>query len=1216
MSGQFATEQSTGPLTESLRVYLMGPPGVEWACRPLAIPRRQARALLYRLAARLQLIPREQLCLLLWPDTPESTARRNLSHLLTHLRYALPAPEVLQTSGDRVGLDPQRTWSDVVAFERLCAVLPPTPPAPLPLSQPFGFAQGRLWERGVQGGEGEGEALRQAVNLYRGPFLSGFSLPDCPEFETWVVQERQCWERLYLAALAALVGELTARRQFDAAIAYTQHYLATDDLAEDMHRRLIELYAAVGDRCAALRHFERCTAVLERELGVSPLPETRAVYQAVLEGRPPPLLHAVPSPAWTTLRSLHVPLVGRDDVLRRLERAYAQARAGHGKLILISGEPGIGKSRLIQEFATRLQSQALVLAGSGHPGGQTLPYQPIVEAFRSMLNARRTTLNVQSPWLAEASRLLPELRTRHPNLPPPMPAEPDEARARLFEALCQLTLGLATGAYPVLLCLDDLHWADRVTLDWLAYVGRQLRHSRLLIIGSYRSEEADVVAELRHGLARLGVLSELKLAGLDTGAVLQLVHHLAGAMPGDKALADRLQKTTGGNPFFVLETLQALVEAGRLLGDLPGPEGQPQRATPAQDLPLPDTVRQAVEARLQRLSPMARQVLEAAAVLGATFDFELVRATAGRRELETMDGLDELCARQLLMEQSTERLEVHLYQFQHELVQRVVELNLSPMRRQLLHRRAGRALEQLEPDTVAALAHHFDAGGEAQRALHYHGLAAQRAEALCAWQEAEKHHGRMLELLERLDPACTRPDCLARRGQVLVARAHLRFLQSRLAERDADLAALTALAETSGNEPLRLQALIHRVRYLNLDARYENAIAVAEEGLALADRLGDTSARCRLLAQIGFAHYFLGQPRPALVALESALAVAGEEADPEMRGRITHILGYVYFHLGDYARSLVYQQEAYACHQKVGDYNRVAWDGLDIGAVHLEMGRFAEARQYLTENLALARQIGARPAEAYGLALSGCWELYRGDYVAAADHFHQSLAMQRDLRSEHGRVAAEAGTGLAFYHLGDLAQARHWLERTVRRARSIGHRRRLVEALIGLGLVQVADGQPSVAQRWLAEAVEVACESDCREGLAAGLAALARAERHGDDPANALSHACEAVRVARESTLSACEMWGEAEIGLTLLVRGEFAAALEHTARGVALVAQAHEGWIATEQVHLAHARVLRALGQTEAAKEQTRLAEAIVETKAGRIPDPELRRRYLESRL
>ncbi|MGQ9715380.1 MAG: AAA family ATPase [Anaerolineae bacterium] len=213
-----------------------------------------------------------------------------------------------------------------------------------------------------------------------------------------------------------------------------------------------------------------------------------------------------------------MPLGGRDAALRRLEEAYARVQADYGEVVLISGEAGIGKSCLMQDFATSLSDWALILAGAGHPDTQMMPYQPVIEALRSVLTVQPADCNLQLVWLAEASRLLPELRTLCPDLPPPLSSEPEEARGRLFEALNRLILGLTTS--PLLLCLDDLHWADGATLDWLAYLGRYLPGNRLLVLGTYQSEEAGDVAGLRHHLARLGILSEVKLAELDAEAIL------------------------------------------------------------------------------------------------------------------------------------------------------------------------------------------------------------------------------------------------------------------------------------------------------------------------------------------------------------------------------------------------------------------------------------------------------------------------------------------------------------------------------------------------------------------------------------------------------------------------------------------------------------------------------------------------------------------------
>lgn len=1187
-----ATEQITGIGTSVLQVHILGPPRVEWAGRPLSLPRRQLRALLYLLATQLQSVPREQLCFLFWPDLPDAVARRHLSHLLTHVRRALPNAQLLRIDKDAVSLDPALTWSDAAAFERLRTV-------------------------------GTPDALQQAVDLYRGPFLSGFSLGSSPEFESWAVSERQALEHRYLVALATLLEERMAHGEHQAAIAFAQRYLATDNLAEDVHRRLIELYTLSGDRSAALRQYERCAVILERELGISPLPETRAAYQAALHGYPP----QPPSPQTRLPHSLlperQVPFVGRQDIFRRLEQVWSQAQRGLAQIVLIGGEAGIGKSRLMEEFIDRHRDKALVLVGGCHPATRSLPYQPLVEALRPVVSPGEgdqksawrlppagAALRSLSPvWLAEAVRLLPELRRLVPDLPPPLPADPEEARGRLFEALARLVLVLAAGPDPVVLILDDLHWADRTTLDWLGFFACHVRHShrfdleapRLLVLGAYRSEAGEALTELRHSLSGAGTVVELQLSGLNAPAVYQLLEHLVPPSPGTSTpdyvwLAGRLQAATGGNPFFLLEIIRSFLETGR----------------PAEDLadlgrfPVPDTVRLAVERRLQRLSARARQVLEAGAVLGNRFDLGLVRLTAGRGELETLAGLEELVTRQFLEEFEDG------FSFRHELICRAVADGLAPVRRQLLHRRAGRALEQLQPKVVGALAHHFESGGDPHRALYYHRLAAQQAEAMFAWQETEEHQSRMLALLSHIDPACIQPECQAQRAQILISRAHLCYLQGRMTERDSDLASLDALAAATGDAGLRLDLLQERVRYLNVDGHYQQAITTAQEGLALATELDDRTALSRLLAQIGFAHYSLGQPRPALAALEAALSAAGERADAAMRGRISHNLGYVHFHLGDYARSLACQQEAYACHQQVGDSIRLASDGLDIGALLLEMGQVAEARRYLEEHLGLARRVGARPAEAYGLTLLGCWSLHQGDYAAAADWFRQAFARQSELQSEPGCVAAKEGLGLSLYQLGDLAEARRWLSGAAAQARAIGHRRRLVEVLVGLGLVETAARQPALAGEYLQEAEALARQSECHEGLATALAALARAGRVAGRLDAARVHAQQAVHVAQASDLPACEVWGRLEAGLVWLAQGEEAAALQETEPAVALLPRSHQAWVGEEQVHHAHACALHGVGQIEAADQHLRLAEACLTRKAERIADPDRRQRYL----
>ena len=240
-----------------LRLYLLGPPAFYCGDEAINVPRRQARALLFRLGVRMQPVPREHLCFLFWPNQSEIRARRNLTHLLTHLRRALPDHENLIAGDDQVELNSELVWSDTSTVERRIA------------------AYGR---------EPSSYGLERVTLLFHGLFMAGFSLPDASEFESWLTLERCIWERYYLRALELLVESQVADGLYGQAIGYAQRYLAMNHLDEEMHCRLMELYAVTGNRAAALQQYRVCADALGRELGISPLRETKALYLSIMQG--------------------------------------------------------------------------------------------------------------------------------------------------------------------------------------------------------------------------------------------------------------------------------------------------------------------------------------------------------------------------------------------------------------------------------------------------------------------------------------------------------------------------------------------------------------------------------------------------------------------------------------------------------------------------------------------------------------------------------------------------------------------------------------------------------------------------------------------------------------------------------------------------------------------------------------------------------------------
>lgn len=694
-------------MQDGLQVRLLGQCETKWSSENFEISRRQPRAILFRLATRLKPVSRSHLCLLLWPDITEAEARRHLSNQIYNLRQALPEQGVLQTSGDHLLLDSQKTWSDVITFERL--------------SQFSGQAE-----------------LQQAVDLYRGSFLDSFWLADAEEFNLWADKERRYLERRYLECLSKLISIHANQSDTFQAIDYARRYLEYDELAEDIHRRLIDLYATQGDRSAALRQYEHCATVLERELGVEPLPETREVYLAALDDRTlqtkPPY---VPS-KWTTLPSLKSPIVGREAAMRQLEEALFQVRTKSGSVVLVSGEAGVGKSRLLEEFITEHANTGFVMTGNGYEGQGEIPFLPVLDALRPQLpNIDWHSLDVDPLQLAQLLQLLPELIRHVPNLPETGSLMQEHEESPVFQGLVHLLVSLTQQHSPLVLCLDDLHWTDKTTLSWVGYLGRHLRNVPILLLGGYRVEEAASLESLRAGLSRLNVMEEVQLQGLTERDIGQLIRQLFGKVSGVRRLSHTLRQLTGGNPFFLLETLRTLLDEGAQTR-----KGWAQNLdrlyASLDNLHWPKSVTETIRQRVERLRPTTIQVLQAGAVIGRDLELDLVMEVSGRSEREVVNALEELMTKQLIADGGDH------YQFKHDLIRNIVEDDLSYGRHRLLHRRTGEALERLKPESVATLVRHFTAAGETQKAVNYALQAGDRARGLFAYQEANEFYKQVL----------------------------------------------------------------------------------------------------------------------------------------------------------------------------------------------------------------------------------------------------------------------------------------------------------------------------------------------------------------------------------------------------------------------------------------------------------------------------------------
>lgn len=648
--------------------------------------------------------PRQRLASALWPDSSEAQARTNLRHLLHTLRQCVPdAPRYLEITSRTVRWRPDAAvWFDVGAFEDLLT----------------SGACGASISATEASGEARRDALREAVELYGGDLMDGCG-------DEWLVAERDRLRRRHLDALAELAQLCEARDEPAEAIRYAEQLLRLDELREDVHRQLMRLHAGRGDRATAIRIFHLCSTTLERELGVAPSAPTRAAYQALLAAE-------AGAPMAQPERTAGPPMVGRSAEWARLAAALRSAQARTAQLVVVTGEAGVGKSRLVEEFRRSfVRTGGIACEARCYPAEGPLAYGPVVDWLRSAA-VRARLPKLDDARLSELARLLPELLVEVPGLSRPEPLAEHDQRHRLFEAVTSALL--AAGA-PLLLVIDDVPHTDRETCQLLHYLLRSRPAAQLLVVVTARSEDLDArhpVHELVAGLRERDRCVEIELSRLSRDETALLAERMTGRRLAEPELR-RFHRETEGNALFVVEALRA---------------GRPGGA------PLSPRVQSVIEARLARLSDEARDVLDVAAVIGREFATDVLATTCHRNEDDLVSGLDELWRRRIVHEHGA------TYDFSHDKIRQVAYSRIPPARRRLLHRRAAAALEQVnaaDPGPHSArIAAHYEHAGAVEQAIHWYRTAAEAAQLLHANARAVRLLNRALALLESLPDSVDR----------------------------------------------------------------------------------------------------------------------------------------------------------------------------------------------------------------------------------------------------------------------------------------------------------------------------------------------------------------------------------------------------------------------------------------------------------------------------
>jgi class 3 adenylate cyclase len=764
---------------------------------------------------------------------------------------------------------------------------------------------------------------------------------------------------------------------------------------------------------------------------------------------------ASPSPIPPLLEASAVAgYVGREEVLQSLRDAWADAASGGARAILLSGEPGIGKTRTASELARVAHASGAVVLYGRCDEDLGVPYQPFVEALDYY------TETVAAPELGrlpgELTRLVPEIRTRIDSVPDAVRSDPRSEEHRLLEATSSWLVA-ASRPSGLVLVLDDLHWATKPTLLLLLHLLRaaaaEPEPARLLVLGTYRDTDIDrshplsgLMGELRRvpGVARIG-LDGLTSEEITMFLAQQAGHELdASALP----LAEALHVETEGNPFFMAEVLRHLVEVGQVRR-----QGERWVVADPEHLAVPEGVRDVVGRRLSRLSERANTVLGVAAVVGREVQLEVLTNLVDADEDDVVDALDEAVRARLLEEVGADH-----YRFGHALVRTTLYDELSATRRRRLHRRVADVLEKLRPDDVVVLAYHAveagPEGGDMHRAVHYTMAAADQALQSRAVAEAEVRYRHVLEILEDGyeddDPTViaaliglgrSQRDqgdadfriTLQTAGRRAVAGGHTELLvEAVLADHrglasivsgvDDDRVELTERAlEAVGDDgtPDRARLLAHLAGELSFAGDDARRLGLSDEARALAQELEDPALVTWVTIRSGYA-LFSPRRTPALVRdLAAVVAQTDESDDPALQAQARFWYSGALLSAGEIDAAMATLEEA-RLGAEHGGVPHLGWavDAISIWVL-IARGDIEAAARRNDENLALGQRIGAPDAVQWWQAITAPMAHVTGESGSLADAsgaFADQYPAGTEWRAAHawwlavdGRIAAAQG---------------------------------------------------------------------------------------------------------------------------------------------------------------------------------------------------------------
>ncbi len=1077
------------------------------------MPSRLARSLFaFLVTNRERAHTRDLLAGTFWPDMPDSKARRRLSHALWQIRsgtgHSDEAP-ILLTTTDTVRLHPNADfWLDVDEFEWTLEQTTPT-------------AVGSRSE--------EAELLETAVGLYRGDFLAGY-------FEDWLTADQERLRERFLGALEHLTGLTMSRGHYEAALIHARRLAQHDPMREEAHRQVMRLAVLLGRHNDAICQYEQCRRILAEELGAEPSQATEDLYQATLadreEGRH--TVVATESPLFDTAGRM--PFVGRDAERSTLVQHLDAAIDGQGSLVLVEGESGVGKTRLLAEVVEDALWRGMeVLWGRSPPSGG-MPYAPFADALNSSLTslrARQLTQQLDSIWREQLVPLVPRLRSPDDTATEAVLSPADE-QSRMREAISRAFLALAH-LTPTFVVLEDVHWADEDTIQALTQLAGRVEPHRLVVAVSYRHAEARERTEvwnLLRALDRRSYCERLSLTACSPAQTEELIRRSLALPEVSADFSHRLHAETGGIHLFVIEALRALYEQGNL-GDEVGKTTE--ATTAAGPIPMTPAVHALVHTRLNGLPDHTRRALDVIAVHDGQLTLGEVVAAADIEDGPILSGVDDLLHRRLITESEGG------YRVDHELMRRTVYEDLALSRRLDLHRRVALAVQSHRPDQVEVLAHHFSEARMPDRAAYFLEKAADRALKVHAYDTAALHLSRAAKALDDIEATSKHRFRVATR---------LEEVLHTLARREEQEQALARM-QRHASGPQVGDVHQRKAWWLASQDRFVEAEAEAEKALELARAGSDGGREVAALSALGMIACYAGRAADGVVHLEAAAGFRG--ADRRQQADARNALGQNLVDLQLFDEAESHLQTALALYRELHDGRGQAEVLGMLGTLHLQRGEAEAAEAAYQSAVELSRSIGYRHGEAVhemNLAIALIYVCRVGDGRAA---FERSAAVFSDMESSRGRAMVLCNSAwLQHSTLGNHKRARAEIEQALEICREIGDVRGEAQALLVLGNITAVNGDLEGGLALLQHTLGLARDLGDRWLTSGSLRELASFELDAGRIDEGLTHIEEAEAITEAAGMQNVTIKARALRGRLLLAAGRTEEAVRATASAVA----------------------------------------------------------------